>query len=212
MLESRLRIQSKNEDKPDLSVQNLLSCNFYCEGCEGGDSSLVAKFVSEFDIYPESCYEYTATDGACENLCDTSKVKERYSVSDWYYIGGHYGSSTEAEMMKELRARGPFVVSIEPPQDIFVYESGIYETIYDDELNADPTQDDYVHPAWQMITHSVLLVGYGEEENGDKWSKIQNSWGPGWGEGGYFRIMRGQNEIGVESSSEAAIPYKITNE
>jgi len=63
-----------------------------------------------------------------------------------------------------------------------------------------------------MITHSVLLVGYGEEENGDKWWKIQNSWGPGWGEGGYFRIMRGQNEIGVESSSEAAIPYKITNE
>ena len=72
MLESRLRIQSKNDERPDLSVQNLLSCNFYCEGCNGGDSSLVAKFVSEFDIYPEECYEYTATDGACENLCDTS--------------------------------------------------------------------------------------------------------------------------------------------
>ena len=42
-------------------------------------------------------------------------------------------------MMKEIRARGPFVVSIEPPSDIFVYESGIYETIYDDELNVDPT-------------------------------------------------------------------------
>lgn len=110
-------------------------------------------------------------------------------------------------MMKEIRARGPFVVSIEPPDDFIVYTEGIYETIYDDYLDADPSQPDFEKPIWQMVTHSVLLVGYGEEDGVPFW-KIQNSWGPGWGEGGYVRIRRGTNEIAVESSGEAAIPTK----
>ena len=46
--------------------------------------------------------------------------------------------------------------------------------------------------------HAVLIVGYGVEDEIPYWT-VQNSWGPDFGESGYFRIIRGQNECDFES-------------
>ena len=40
------------------------------------------------------------------------------------------------------------------------------------------------------LDHSVLVVGYGAQDGADFW-KIKNSWGTGWGEGGYIRFAKG---------------------
>lgn len=45
-----------------------------------------------------------------------------------------------------------------------------------------------------VINHAVVLVGYGESLTGQKYWLIQNSWGPGWGEGGFLRLARRSNE------------------
>jgi len=86
-------------------------------------------------------------------------------------------------MMNELYQRGPFACSIAVPESLDYYTDGIYY---------DTTGDLYT-------VHEVAIVGWGEE-NGVKFWRIRNSWGAHWGEEGFFRVVRGINNIAVESS------------
>ena len=56
-----------------------------------------------------------------------------------------------------------------------------------------------------MGRHAVRLVGWGEEGGTPYWT-IANSWSPEWGEAGFFRIRRGTNECGIESTPAAGLP------
>ena len=44
--------------------------------------------------------------------------------------------------------------------------------------------------------HAVTVVGYGTSNGEDYWL-IKNSWGTGWGEGGFIRLKRGVGMCGV---------------
>lgn len=80
---------------------------------------------------------------------------------------------------------GPITVGIDADHASFLfYSSGIY-----DEPSCNP----------ENLSHAVLLVGYGSEGGQDYWI-IKNSWGTGWGEGGYMKLLRnGQNTCGIAS-------------
>jgi len=51
------------------------------------------------------------------------------------------------------------------------------------------------------LNHAVQLVGYGTDEaEGDYWI-VRNSWGTGWGEGGYIRLARdAEAQCGTDST------------
>ena len=55
------------------------------------------------------------------------------------------------------------------------------------------------------LVHDISIVGFGEED-GKKYWVARNSWGSHWGEDGFFRVVRGTNNIGIESSCVYADP------
>jgi cathepsin X len=95
----------------------------------------------------------------------------------------------EDAMMQEIFQRGPIACGIAVPEALENYTSGIF---------FDETGD-------MNIVHDVSVVGYGVE-NGVKYWTVRNSWGTHFGEDGFFRVVRGVNNINIESDCSWATP------
>lgn len=185
MLTARHRIQTQNPAAESFSISFPLYCSEYNQGCNGGYAFLVSRWSQDVGLVPKSCATYK-TSGSCSIHCDVKGLEKKFRADNHHYVGGYYGASTEEEMIRELVQGGPLVASFEPKPDLMYYSGGIYTSV--------PNQRE----EWERVDHAVLLVGYGEEE-GKKYWILQNSWGPDWGEGGYFRMARGTDESGIES-------------
>ena len=108
----------------------------------------------------------------------------------------HFRSNEEA-MRVALVENGPVVVSVYVPTEFNHYKLGIYQ-----ETGLTRKFDPYL-----PTNHAVLLVGYGiDRANGTKYWSVKNSWGTNWGEDGYFRIMRGTNQLNIESKPSESFP------
>ncbi|KIH58300.1 papain family cysteine protease, partial [Ancylostoma duodenale] len=51
---------------------------------------------------------------------------------------------------------------------------------------------------------AIKLIGWGSE-NGVPYWLVANSWNSDWGENGYFRMLRGTNECGIENQVVAGM-------
>ena len=77
-------------------------------------------------------------------------------------------------MMMEIFLNGPISVGFTVYEDFMSYESGIYEPVATKSVGG----------------HAVKVIGWGEEKGVQYWV-VANSWGPRWGEEGYFKIKKG---------------------
>lgn len=193
MLEARIRILTNNSQAPILSPQQVVSCSKYSQGCDGGFPYLIGKYIQDFGVVEESCFPYVAKDSPC----GIPKNCRRIYTAEYNYVGGFYGGCNEMAMMLELIKNGPMAVALEVYPDFMHYQGGIYHhTGLTDSFNP-----------FELTNHAVLLVGYGRsQETGEKYWIVKNSWGADWGEGGYFRILRGNDECAIESIAVAANP------
>eukprot|EP00930_Biecheleria_cincta_P032953 TRINITY_DN22819_c0_g1_i2.p1 TRINITY_DN22819_c0_g1~~TRINITY_DN22819_c0_g1_i2.p1 ORF type:complete len:521 (+),score=60.35 TRINITY_DN22819_c0_g1_i2:587-2149(+) len=120
----------------------------------------------------------------CDSLgCFTQYEHEVYSVSEYGIIQG------EHQMIAELQ-RGPIACAIATPAS-FLSHTG--DGIYED------------HAGTSQIDHLISVVGYGVEQ-GTKYWILRNSWGTYWGYHGFAKVVRGKNNIKIETECQWATP------
>jgi cathepsin B len=92
-------------------------------------------------------------------------------------------------MQIEIMTNGPITVGMNVYMDLFTYEDGIYSHVTGDFAGG----------------HAVYIVGWGERE-GVKYWIVVNSWSDAWAQNGTFKILRGQNECGIETGYKPVAP------
>jgi len=192
------RLYRQNAGNTILSAQMVVDCNQNCYsettgfgdlcngGCNGGyiDLALQSFVTDGVKLVKESCHPYVGEDLTCPTQCDDGSPLDyvHATVTDVLYM------TDERMMMEEIYLHGSIAASFTIYTDFMYYASGIYYHLVGEALGG----------------HAIKLVGYGEER-GVKYWIAQNSWGPSWGENGYFRIARGVDNCGIEADAWA--PY-----
>lgn len=157
----------------NLSEQQLMDCSrpYGNMACNGGlmDKAFEYAIDNGMCLYDDVPYH------ADRELCSKA-VRSCNKVA--YFNNCMKIPANNEKALKEAVFRGPVAVSIEADTKTFqFYKSGIL-----DSSNCGTTLD-----------HGVLAVGYGVED-GKKYWIVKNSWGSSWGENGYVRIAREDDE------------------
>jgi len=197
------------------SARDLLSCCPSCgDGCEGGFPNSAWSWLASTGIvsgknygdfeqcvsYPfQPCGHHVETfeppcstlhfeTPECQKSCDEHTEWGRPYAQDKIRFTKPFSLFGEQNFQRELLANGPISVSFTVYADFLTYKSGVYKHTTGSRLGG----------------HAVTLVGWGVEKDGSKYWTIKNSWNPSWGEQGYFRIARGNNECDIESRGAGA--------
>lgn len=204
VLSDRIKIARKAAF-PDVNLapQVLASCG-PGHGCRGGSTIYAFDYIYRYGISEESCSPYQSrghTNGLpCSEgiYCHTCTPDGECTVADEWdvYYADEYGAiSGEHDMMNEIYQRGPIACSIMANIPLDNYEGGIlYQNMTEYKLN-----------------HAISVVGWGVE-NGTKYWLVRNSWGSYYGDGGFFKVIRGINNFGIESHCAWATPANIEPE
>jgi len=165
-IESRLEIAYNDPQlNPDLSEAHLYFCGSGRTCAQGWYPVSAMDASRDTGVADEGCYPYVGQDQACAVCPDwESRVTK---ISRWE------GLTDVNQMKQQLAEHGPFEATMAVYVDFYYYTSGVYE--YSD--------------GRLVGFHAVTVVGYDDE--GGYWI-AKNSWGPNWGEAGWFRIAYGQ--------------------
>ena len=63
----------------------------------------------------------------------------------------------------------------------------------------------YHHVSGQLLGgHAIRILGWGNEDGTDYWL-VANSWNEDWGDQGFFKIVKGKDECGIEDGAVAGL-------
>jgi cathepsin B len=214
-ISDRICIASGQKLQTRISAEDLLTCcGAGCgNGCNGGYPSgafnrwLRTGIVTGW-MYNTSnwCMPYTFKEcdhhtdgkyGPCGSSQPTPKCKTTcangysgsYATDRWVADSVYSVPSQVAKIQTEIMTHGPVEAAFTVYNDFLTYKSGVYHHTTGSALGG----------------HAIKIVGWGVENSAPYWL-VANSWNEGWGDKGFFKIRRGNNECGIEGQIVAGIP------
>ncbi len=170
-LEGTWKIQRQQE--LDLSEQQVLSCVSPGWGCNGGWMDDVYQHDLGYGAILENQMPYS---GNHDIPCTETNYPPILKINGWTAIPNDIVSLKTAVMT------APVSVAFWVYDDFYSYRKGCYS-----------------HPGYTPdVNHAVVIVGWNDTLcNGIGAWRVKNSWGPGWGDAGYFWIQYNTCNFGV---------------
>uniref|UniRef100_H2ZCH5 Cathepsin B n=1 Tax=Ciona savignyi TaxID=51511 RepID=H2ZCH5_CIOSA len=212
-MSDRICIRSNGKVKVEISAEDLLTCcGFECgDGCNGGFPGSAWKYWTNdglvsgglynskvgclpYQISPcehhgqrPKCSEGGSTPGCVSKCLGNTSIS--YNNDKHYGLSSYSVGSDPTQIQTEIMTHGPVEGAFTVYADFPTYKSGVYQHVSGGVLGG----------------HAIRILGWGTE-NGTPYWLVANSWNTDWGDKGYFKILRGNDECGIESSVVAGIP------
>lgn len=182
---------------PNLSEQQVDSCNPWGYGCNGGNIAydMLMPSKSGSGYYPgavtETCFPYKASDVNC-SLCSSPTYTP---VISWGYLTSDTTIPTTAAIKQAIYTYGSVSAYIYADSYFQAYTGGVFN-----------------HNASGTTNHAIILCGWDDSKGA--WL-LKNSWGTSWGIGGFMWITYGVCRIGegaawVTSNGAPTTTYSIS--
>lgn len=173
-IEANIRIKAK---KPTMAVDLSEAFLLFCGGgsCNGWGLTAGLDYAKATGVTDEACFPYQDHNMPCGNRCSdwASRLKKILSYA---------GRATMDARKAALSTIGPCVAGMAVYNDFFNYKSGIYVK---------------ASAASLAGYHCICVVGY--DDNQQCWI-VKNSWGTGWGDGGFVKIRYNQADLLIDTS------------
>jgi len=194
----RLCIQGK--ENIVLSFMDLVCCG-PDDGCEGGDPYDAYGYVVSPGLVTSTCDPYTiptcppaqepclnfVPTPACVQTCNNS---EQWSSSIHQFATSYGVSSDPNAIMTEIYTNGPVEACFSVYEDFLAYKTGVYQYQSGNFLGG----------------HCIKIIGWGVDSSSNlPYWLCNNSWTTYWGDDGQFKILRGQDECGIEDQVVAGM-------
>lgn len=160
----------------DLSEQWLISCNTQGWDCAGG--WWAHHYHKDPGAVDEIEFPYEAWDAPCEGPYNHS-----WSITDYKFVYTEYNVAPVHLIKQALLEHGPVTTGIYAGPAFRAYSSGVFNI-------SEGTGKD--------VNHAVTIVGWDDNLGGGCWI-VRNSWGRGWGEGGYMNITYHTSKVGYSA-------------
>jgi cathepsin L len=189
MLDARHELQRNASKK--FSAQQLVNCvpnPRECGGsggCAGATVELAMEYIEEVGLHEEHDVPYRGTDQSCNQQPASASsflgIRRDVGAQEIGLTHWHQLPQNKAEHLMRAVVDGPVAVSV-GANEWYLYSSGIFDSCKKD----------------AVVNHAVTLFGYDQDAK-DKYWLVRNSWGSGWGEKGFIRLLR-QNTPELEEA------------
>lgn len=185
------------------SVEYMINCDKQDSACDGGLLDDAWEFLQRTGVPPEACDPYShcphpelekchreasglSSPLSCPAVCRNGGAIRKTRANTAYAVAA---PGSVKVMQREILTKGPIEVAFFVFSDFLTYSNGTYFRT----PSATGPQGG----------HAVRILGWGVDELGTDYWLVANSWSSAWGERGFFRIRRGTNECGIETTPVA---------